>query len=731
MSAFTVMLGSSSLEEVEQPLQDLLNSVLIEPFRLNGPNHESTRAFLEYLDELNQDSDLLSAWQRPSFYEWVILRFRRDQSEFFSTSNELFAALFRSYKDGPHVAVDISNYTPVSGEKIYLPPVRIPLIPISYRFSHGQKTADEVTVASWIPGLAHSIREADWSVLNRFFGARKVHCVWCDPEAIRALLARSADRIMITPRLPKNEVALRKEYLNGRGRPWIDLSDFALPEELLKRLTVTLFKAVPVYWSDWMATLVVSEKLSLDDHNYLSQLYQHRVTFGEVDAEPRHLEKWLAHAANSKINIPGLADRLKPVGDSSSIHVKKVQQVDLEKLNRQIAHGKISTEDVVHLILTRGVDLDVSDIKLRSEDLCGLFVHYKTNGYWMKPLRLQWEAANLIIAVLKDKAGLRTERIDIPQDGQFQIGHNQRTYLFRIHTSYHVTGEQVILRMKRDVTSIRSLVSLGMPEKYVERIHQILYGRAGLIVFSGPTGCGKSTTIYSILNEFDPLKHNIQTAESPIEVVIPHVNQVEISDFGRNTFLNWVRGIVREAPDILMMGEIRDFETADALLRVVNTGHRVITTLHANSAAMVPVRFLQLGVQPYLLASTLRMALSQCLVKMVCTRCDEEVPIPSAEKLRRMKIDPDWLGGTEFFKVGRGCSHCNGTGFEGRKALYEALIVDEEIAHELHGQPTPEQLRRLMLERGERTLLEKAVREAASGTISLEEATQMALELAD
>jgi type II secretory ATPase GspE/PulE/Tfp pilus assembly ATPase PilB-like protein len=344
---------------------------------------------------------------------------------------------------------------------------------------------------------------------------------------------------------------------------------------------------------------------------------------------------------------------------------------------------------------------------------------------------LPWEAANLIIAVLKDKAGLRTERIDIPQDGQFQIGHNHKTYLFRIHTSYHVTGEQVMLRMKRDASSIRSLVSLGMPERYVEKIHQILYGRSGLIVFSGPTGCGKSTTIYSILNEFDPLQHNIQTAESPIEVVIPHVNQVEINDFGRNTFLNWVRAIVREAPDILMMGEIRDFQTADALLRVVNTGHRVITTLHANTAAMVPVRFLQLGVQPYLLASTLRMALSQCLVKMVCMHCDEEVPIPSREKLKKLRIDPGWLGDTKSLKVGRGCSHCNGTGFEGRKALFEALIVDEEIAHELYGQPTPERLRRLMLEKGETTLLEKAVREAANGVISLEEATQLALELFD
>jgi type II secretory ATPase GspE/PulE/Tfp pilus assembly ATPase PilB-like protein len=719
------------LDEAEQPLQILLNAVLIRPFSLTDVNRDPTDVLLEYLDELEQDSDLLSAWQRTSFYEWVIPRFPEQESARFATASELFSALFRSNKEVSHVAVDISNFTPLSGEKIHLPPVRIPLIPLNYRFSRGQKTADEVTVVSWIPGLAQAVKQPHWSVLNRFFGAKKIHCVWCDPEPIRLFLARNADRIMITPRLPESEVALHKEYLNGIGRPWIDLNDFALPEELLKRLTATLFNAIPVYWSDWMATLAVSDRLSADDHNYLSQLYQHRVTFAEVDAESRHLEKWLAHAASSKINIPGLADRLKSTGDSSSIHVKKVKQVDLEKLNRQIAQGNISTEDVVHLILTRGIDLDVSDIKLRSEDQSGLFVHYKTNGYWIKPLRLQAEAANLIISVLKDKAGLRTERIDIPQDGQFQIGHNHRTYLFRIHTSYHVSGEQVILRMKRDANSIRSLVSLGMPERYVEKIHQILHGRAGLIVFSGPTGCGKSTTIYSILNEFDPLQHNIQTAESPIEVVIPHVNQVEISDFGRNTFLNWVRGIVREAPDILMMGEIRDLETADALLRVVNTGHRVITTLHANSAAMVPIRFLQLGVQPFLIASTLRMALSQCLVKMVCPHCDEEVPIPSREKLKKMRINLAWLEGAEFFKVGRGCSHCNGTGFEGRKALYEALMVDEEIAHELHGQPTPEKLRHLMIEKGETTLLEKAVREAAHGVISLEEATQLALELSE
>src|SRR6202047_970679 len=448
------MCDSCGLDRTELPLQNLLNSVLTRPFSLKNGSRDVTDLLLEYVDEIDQESDLLSAWQRLSFYEWLVARFQEQESESVGTAKDLFAALFRSNKEVSHAAIDIGNFTPISGEKIHLPPVRIPLIRLAYRFSRGQKTADEVTVVSWIPGLVQAVRQPYWSVLNRFFGARKVHCVWCDPEPIRSFLSRNADRMMITPRLPESEVALHKEYINGIGRPWIDLNDFALPEALLKRLTVTLFSAVPMYWSDWMATLAVSERLSPDDHNYLSQLYQHRIAFAEVEADPRHVEKWLASAANSKINIPGLADRLKPAGDTSSIHVKKVRQVDLEKLNRQIAQGNISTEDVVHLILTRGIELDVSDIKLRSEDQSGLFVHYKTNGYWMKPLRLQSESANLIISVLKDKAGLRTERINIPQDGQFQIGHHRKTYLFRIHTSYHVSGEQVILRMKRDVNSI-------------------------------------------------------------------------------------------------------------------------------------------------------------------------------------------------------------------------------------------------------------------------------------
>src|ERR1700730_14578340 len=175
-----------NLDQREQPLQTLLNTVLMRPFSLENGTLKISDILPLYLDDLDRESDLLSAWQQPSFYEWVVPRFQEREPEFFQTGTDLFAALFRSNKEVLHAAVDISNFTPASGEKLHLPPVRIPLIPLAYKFSRGQKTADEVTVASWIPGLAQAVKQPYWSILNRFYGARRIHCVWCDPQPIRS-----------------------------------------------------------------------------------------------------------------------------------------------------------------------------------------------------------------------------------------------------------------------------------------------------------------------------------------------------------------------------------------------------------------------------------------------------------------------------------------------------------------------------------------------------------------
>jgi type IV pilus assembly protein PilB len=184
----------------------------------------------------------------------------------------------------------------------------------------------------------------------------------------------------------------------------------------------------------------------------------------------------------------------------------------------------------------------------------------------------------------------------------------------------------------------------------------------------------------------------------------------------------WARGILRQAPDIVMMGEIRDEESVDALMRLSSSGHRAISTLHTNSVCEVPNRFFLFRAQPFMVADSLKMTISQRLVKKVCPRCYIEEPVPSDEHLIRLGIRPNWLHGVNALRRGRKCDFCRQTGVSGRKAIFEALIVDDDVKIAIQEQAPAVQLRRILEAKGEAGLFERAVREAASGVISLEEA---------
>jgi type II secretory ATPase GspE/PulE/Tfp pilus assembly ATPase PilB-like protein len=327
-----------------------------------------------------------------------------------------------------------------------------------------------------------------------------------------------------------------------------------------------------------------------------------------------------------------------------------------------------------------------------------------------------------VISRIKVISGLEIQYVRLPQDGSFPIKIGDQRYDFRVNTSYHAQGEQAVLRLQRDQRSIKALDELGMPNRYVQAIEEMMNGDNGLLILCGPTGSGKTTTIYSILKSLDAVKNNILTAESPIEIFIENISQTQIDEDGPYDYAMWARGILRQAPDIVMMGEIRDEESIDALMRLSSSGHRAISTLHTNSVCEVPNRFLMFKAQPFMIADALKMAVSQRLVKKVCPRCYVEEPIPSRDRLNKLGIDPEWLGETSSLRHGRGCDFCRNTGVSGRKPIFEILIVDDEVKIAIQERAPATHLKRLMSEKGESTLFEKAVREAAAGMISLEEA---------
>jgi type IV pilus assembly protein PilB len=247
-------------------------------------------------------------------------------------------------------------------------------------------------------------------------------------------------------------------------------------------------------------------------------------------------------------------------------------------------------------------------------------------------------------------------------------------------------------------------------------------GDNGLLILCGPTGSGKTTTIYSILKSLDAVKNNILTAESPIEIFIENISQTQIDENGPYDYATWARGILRQAPDIVMMGEIRDEESVDALMRLSSSGHRAISTLHTNSVCEVPNRFLMFKAQPFMIADALKMAISQRLVKKICQRCYVEERVPSRARLSALGIDPGWLEGISTLRRGRRCDFCRNTGVSGRKPIFEMLVVDDEIKVAIQERAPAAYSKRLMSDKGESTIFEKAVREAGAGVISLEEA---------
>ncbi len=285
-----------------------------------------------------------------------------------------------------------------------------------------------------------------------------------------------------------------------------------------------------------------------------------------------------------------------------------------------------------------------------------LRVRYKVDGDWCDENgEFPGRIAKQVISRIKVISGLEIQYMRLPQDGTFPIKIGDQRYDFRVNTSYQSQGEQAVLRLQRDQRHVKTLPELGMPSRYAKAIDDLMNGDNGLLILCGPTGSGKTTTIYSILRSIDALKNNVLTAESPIEVFLENISQTQIDDDGPYSYAIWARGILRQAPDIVMMGEIRDEESADALMRLSSSGHRAISTLHTNSVCEVPSRFFLFRAQPFMVADSLKMAISQRLVKKICPRCYIEEPVPAEERLIRLGIHPNWLSGASALRRGRKC----------------------------------------------------------------------------
>ena len=387
-------------------------------------------------------------------------------------------------------------------------------------------------------------------------------------------------------------------------------------------------------------------------------------------------------------------------------------------ISSEVAATKPPVIRFVDLLLSQAVKSRASDIHIEPQEN-SMTIRMRIDGLlrdMVPPAKGMQAAVTARVKILSD---MDIAERRLPQDGRFKMKASGRDIDVRVSVIPTIYGEKVVMRILDAAAVNHELNQLGLEPELLEEFKTILSQPHGIIVVTGPTGSGKSTTLYSALTYLkDPTK-NITTVEDPVEYRLAGINQIQVKSEIDLTFASCLRAILRQDPDIILIGEIRDKETVDIAIKASLTGHLVLSTFHTNDAASAISRLVYMGVEPYLLASSLNLIIAQRLVRKICDRCKEPVDL-NKEALKHLNIDPQKTGDAVFYH-GRGCNACGGTGYKGRLPVFEFLVIDKEIREKLIAGGSESQIRTLARQRGYGGLLESGVSKMLQGLTTAEE----------
>ena len=382
------------------------------------------------------------------------------------------------------------------------------------------------------------------------------------------------------------------------------------------------------------------------------------------------------------------------------------------------AAGSTPVIRFVNLVLYQAVNDRASDIHFEPFEK-EFRIRYRVDGALYEMAPPPKRLALPLISRIKVMAGLNIAERRLPQDGRIQLTIGGRPIDLRVSALPTQFGESVVLRVLDRSTVQLDLEVLGMPDDVYESFVHDIHKPNGIIIVTGPTGSGKTTTLYSGLRRINTIERKLLTAEEPIEYDVEGIMQVQINDAVGNTFTNILRSFLRQDPDVMMIGEIRDLDTSQIAIQASLTGHLVFSTLHTNDAAGAITRLIDMGVEPYLLSSTMEAILGQRLVRVICEQCKTAYE-PDAEVLRLLGLSESDVGGRSFY-YGAGCGYCNETGYHGRRGIYEYLKVSDPIRELINERKPTLLVRDKAIELGMRTLREDGVRNVLDGYTTVDE----------
>jgi MSHA biogenesis protein MshE len=324
------------------------------------------------------------------------------------------------------------------------------------------------------------------------------------------------------------------------------------------------------------------------------------------------------------------------------------------------------------------MQVGASDVHIEPQE-DGLQVRVRVDGVLQVQTQADKRIGSALAQRLKLMAGLDISEKRLPQDGRFSVRIKDNTIDVRLSTLPTAYGESAVMRLLNQGAGMRRLDSIGMPDGMLKRFREVLGRSAGMVLVTGPTGSGKTTTLYAALAEINAAELKVITVEDPIEYRLPGLTQVQVNDKIELTFARVLRSVLRQDPDVVLIGEMRDAETAEIGMRAAITGHLVLSTLHTRDAMSTPFRLLDMGVPPFMVSTSLQAVIAQRLVRMNCRECAApHTPTPQEDAWLESMLAP---GEKVAPKRGMGCSACNGTGYAGRQGVYELLEMDAELTH--------------------------------------------------
>ncbi|WP_457595928.1 GspE/PulE family protein [Hydrogenimonas sp.] len=396
----------------------------------------------------------------------------------------------------------------------------------------------------------------------------------------------------------------------------------------------------------------------------------------------------------------------------------------VEEVKREIRQQGIKNESeesavmkLIRLVIRDAILRNASDLHIEPDDR-EVSIRARVDGVLHETFIFDLEIYNALASRIKILGNLDISERRRNQDGRFELVIDAKSYDFRLSTTPTLHGESIVMRILDQQKVLMKMDQLGFEDENLKRFEEVIRQPYGIVLLTGPTGSGKTTTLYAALNEVKSIENKVLTVEDPVEYQLPLIQQVQVNEKVGFTFAEALRGFLRQDPDIIMVGEIRDVETLDAAAQASLTGHLVFSTLHTNDAPSAIGRMVQMGLEPYLIADSLLAVVAQRLVRKICPYCKSRVK-PHRDLLEKVRR---WLPENPTFYKGSGCPQCEMTGYIGRTVIAEILRIDETIAQMISEGATRQQIARAAMERGlYRPMIEDGIAKVMRGVTTLEE----------